>query len=309
MESFGKPQAILGTDEVLANIRKDEKYQVDEKAYIKARLFDMLIGDWDRHQDQWRWSEFKEGEKIIYKPIPRDRDQAFANVDGNLMNLLLNIPGVRHITNFEAAYPSEKWFNFSAHSLDVAFIKNATEEDWKKQSNFIINELSDELIDSSFAALPKEIRDDETTFSIKAKLKTRKNGLESFALKYYDLLQKRIILTGTDKKDKFLVERLSNGDTKVSWIRHKKDDNEFQFSRTYGQQKTLEIWIYGLDDEDEFEVTGNAKSTITIRLIGGQNNDSYTVTNGKKVKIYDFKSRENTYSLDTKTKTVLKDEY
>ena len=124
---------------------------------------------------------------------------------------------------------------------------------------------------------------------IKNKLKFRKKGLENFALSYYALLQKRIILTGTDKKDKFLVERLSNGDTKVSWIRHKKDDNEFQFSRTYGQQKTREIWIYGLDDEDEFEVTGNAKSTITIRLIGGQNHDNYKIENGRNVIIYDFK--------------------
>ncbi|PKP15640.1 MAG: metallophosphoesterase, partial [Bacteroidetes bacterium HGW-Bacteroidetes-23] len=207
LESYGKPQAILGTDEVLANIRKDEKYQVDEQSYIKARLFDMLIGDWDRHQDQWRWSEFEQGDKVIYKPIPRDRDQAFAKVDGNLISLLLNIPGVRHITNFEADYPSEKWFNFSAHSLDVAFIKNATEDDWKKQANYIISELTDEAIDEAFSKLPSEIKDDETTNEIKTKLKFRKKGLENFALSYYDLLQKRIILTGTDKKDKFLIER------------------------------------------------------------------------------------------------------
>lgn len=309
LESYGKPQAILGTDEVLATIRKDEKYQVDEEAYIKARLFDMLIGDWDRHQDQWRWSEFKKGDKVIYKPIPRDRDQAFAKVDGNLMRLLLNIPGVRHITNFEADYPSEKWFNFSAHSLDVAFIKNATEEDWKKQANYIINELTDEVIDESFAGLPKEIKEDETTLSIKNKLKIRKKGLENFALRYYALLQKRIILTGTDKKDKFLIERLANGDTKVSWFRLKKEGEEFQFSRTYAKQKTKEIWIYGLDDDDEFDVKGKEKSTITIRLIGGQNHDTYTVENGKKVKIYDYKSKKSTVNAQHCSAVHLKDDY
>lgn len=309
LESYGKPQAILGTDEVLANIRKDEKYQVDEEAYIKARLFDMLIGDWDRHQDQWRWSEFNHGDKVIYKPIPRDRDQAFAKVDGNLMSLLLNIPGVRHITNFEAEYPSEKWFNFSAHSLDVAFIKNATEEDWKKQANFIINELSDEVIDESFANLPNEIKDDETTLSIKNKLKIRKKGLENFALRYYELLQKRIILTGTDKKDKFLVERLSNGNTKVSWFRIKKSGEEFQFSKTYNKKLTKEIWIYSLDDDDEFEVKGKDKNNIILRLIGGQNHDNYVVENGKKIKIYDYKSKKNTVNAQSCTTVHLKDDY
>lgn len=309
LESYGKPKAVLGTDDVLANIRKDEKYQVDEEAYIKARLFDMLIGDWDRHQDQWRWSEFEQGDKVIYKPIPRDRDQAFAKVDGNLISLLLNIPGVRHITNFEADYPSEKWFNFSAHSLDVAFIKNATEDDWKKQVNYIISELTDEAIDEAFSKLPSEIKDDETTNEIKTKLKFRKKGLENFALSYYDLLQKRIILTGTDKKDKFLIERLSEGNTKVSWFRLKKDGEEFQFSKTYNKKQTKEIWIYGLDDDDQFEVKGKAKNNIIIRLIGGQNHDNYVVENGKKVKIYDYKSKKNTVNAENCTAIHLKDDY
>lgn len=309
LESYGKPRAILGTDEVLANIRKDEKYEVDEKSYIKARLFDMLIGDWDRHQDQWRWSEFKDGDKIIYKPIPRDRDQAFAKVDGHLMGLLLHVPGVRHITNFEADYPSEKWFNFSAHSLDVAFIKNASEDDWKKQAQFIIAELTDEVIDESFSRLPKEIKDDAVTLSIKNKLKIRKKGLENFALRYYELLQKRIILTGTDKKDKFLIERLSDGNTKITWLRLKKEGEEFQFSRTYNQQQTKEIWIYGLDDDDEFEVKGKDNKNITIRLIGGQNHDKYEVENGKKIKIYDYKSKKNTVKAQNSTAVHLKDDY
>lgn len=309
LESYGKPQAILGTDEVLANIRKDEKYQVDEKAYIKARLFDMLIGDWDRHQDQWRWSEFKQGEKIIYKPIPRDRDQAFAKVDGNLMRLLLNIPGTRHITNFKEKYPSEKWFNFAAHSLDVAFIKNATEEDWKEQANYIVNELTDETIDEAFSKLPSEIKNDEITNDIKTKLKFRKKGLETFALDYYKLLQNRVILTGTDKKDKFLIERLAHGKTKVTWFRLKKNGEELQFSRTYNKKQTKEIWIYGLDADDVFEVKGKEKNNILVRLIGGQNHDQYMVENGKKIKIYDYKSKKNTVSVQNCTAVYLKDDY
>ena len=309
LESYGKPQDIVGTDDVLANIRKDEKYQVDELSYLKARLFDMWIGDWDRHQDQWRWAEFKQKDKIIYKPIPRDRDQAFAKVDGSLISLLLNIPGARHITNFEMHYPSAKWFNFSAHSLDVAFLKNATEEDWKKQANSIMNELTDEMIDEAFSKLPAEIKDDETTRDIKIKLKNRRKGLEAFALSYYKLLQNRIILTGTDKKDKFLIERLSDSNTKVSWFRIKKEGEEFQFSRTYTQNQTKEIWIYSLDDDDEFEVKGNEKGNIIIRLIGGQNHDNYSVEHGKKIKIYDYESKNNTLSTHNRTIIHLNDDY
>jgi hypothetical protein len=47
----------------------------DARAFLKARLFDLMIGDWDRHRDQWRWAHIEEGRG---QPIPDDRDQAFA---------------------------------------------------------------------------------------------------------------------------------------------------------------------------------------------------------------------------------------
>src|SRR5438046_2023912 len=34
--------------------------QVDARAYLRARLVDILVGDWDRHVDQWRWVSFRE---------------------------------------------------------------------------------------------------------------------------------------------------------------------------------------------------------------------------------------------------------
>lgn len=309
LASFGKPQSIIGTDDLLKNLRKDEKYKVDEDAYIRARLFDMLIGDWDRHQDQWRWSEFAIGDRIVYKPIPRDRDQAFAKVDGALLKLLVKIPGARHITNFEADYPSEKWFNFSAHPLDVAFIKEATSEDWSRHAKFIVQELTQQQIDTAFAKLPIEIRNDATTQSIKSALANRKLHLEDFALTYYKLLQERIILTGTDKKDKFTVERLPSNKTKITHIRTKQSGDQFMFSRSYNNSETKEIWIYGLGDDDIFEVTGDQKSSITIRLIGGQNHDNYTIQNGKKIKIYDYKSKNNTISATNGASVNLKDDY
>lgn len=309
LESYGFPQRILGTDDVLKNLRKDEKYEVDEVSFIRARLLDMLIGDWDRHQDQWRWSEFSVGDKIIYKPIPRDRDQAFSNVDGALIRLLVKIPGVRHITPFEATYPSEKWFNFSGYPLDAAFIKQADWEVWKTQAKFLVTELSEERIAQAFAKLPAEIRDDHTTREIKRALALRKQHLEAFALKYYALLQKKVVLAGTDKKDKFLIERLSSDRTKITSIRMKKSGEEFQFSRTYNGNETREIWVYGLDDDDVFQVTGSEKSSITLRLIGGQNHDLYHVENGRGVKIYDYKSKKNTIESRNGAAVYFKDDY
>ena len=78
--------------------------------------------------------------------------------------------------------------------------------------------------------------------------------------------------------------------------------------RTYNKTETKEIWIYGLDDEDTFVVKGDGENLIKIRIIGGQNNDTYNIINGKKVKIYDYKSKKNTF-ITNKGRKNLTDDY
>ncbi|SHG20357.1 hypothetical protein SAMN05443549_102414 [Flavobacterium fluvii] len=307
-ESFGKPLDIISTDDVMKNLHKEEKYTIDEPEYIKARLFDMLIGDWDRDSDQWRWGEYHENGKIVYKPIPRNRDQAFTKFDGALFSILMNKPVMRNQQTFKNDIKNVKWLNREPYPQDIAFLKTADEKEWIKQAKYIQEQLSDVEIDAAFTNLPKEVQD-ETIEEIKQKLKIRKTKLQNYAKEYYRVLQKTVLIVGTDKKDKFIITNTSKNNTEIAVYKLNKEGDELLYTKNFTAGKTKNIWIYGLDDVDVFEVKGNSKSGIKIRLIGGQNNDSYTVENGKRIKIYDFKSKPNNYALDAKTKTVLTDEY
>ncbi len=308
VSSFGKPLAIVSTEDVLKNMHKDEKYEVDESEYIKARLFDMLIGDWNRHEDQWRWGEYHENEKIIYKPIPRDRDQAFSKYDGALVYVLMKNVQLRHMQSFKDNLKNVKLMNRQAYPLDLAFLRKSNKEEWIKQAKYIQENLTDSDINDVFKVLPKEVID-HTITEIQQKLKARKNALTAAASTYYDVLQHTVLLVGTDKKDKFVVLHDGKNKVTITVFRLKKAGEELQYSRIFSAKKTKKIWIYGLDDDDEFIVKGTANSDIKIRLIGGQNEDVYIVENGKKVKIHDFKTRNNTYKIDSKTKLRLMDDY
>ncbi|MDI6050980.1 metallophosphoesterase [Flavobacterium sp. XS2P24] len=308
VKSFGNLTAIISTEDVLKNLHKDEKYVIDEEEYIKARLFDMLIGDWDRHEDQWRWGEYKVGKKIIYKPIPRDRDQAFTKYDGALLTLLMNMPSLRHMQTFNEKIKNVKWLNREPYPLDLAFLKTANENDWLQQAKYIQENLTDSAIENAFDNLPREVQD-ETIADIKRKLKIRKTELQRYASDYYRVLQKTVLIVGTDKKDKFIIRQTAKNKIDIEVYRLKNEGDELLYTKDFVAANTKNIWIYGLDDDDIFEVKGNAKSDINIRLIGGQNEDSYTVENGKKVKIHDFKSKTNTYALDSKTRVLLSDDY
>ena len=308
--SFGFANKVISTDDLIKNLNKNEKHILDEKAYIKARLFDMLIGDWDRHEDQWRWAIFKENGKTIYRPIPRDRDQAFSIMgDGALLNFATKaIPALRLMQAYKEELKSPKWFNLEPYPLDMMLITGANKEDWDAQVQLITNNITPQIIDDAFSEFPKEVND-ETILEIKRKLLGRKRNLQKISDTYFKNINKFQVVRGTQKDDWFDIERLKNGKTKITGYRVKKDKKGDVFhQKTYSKNYTKEIWIYGLDDDDTFVVNGNDDDLIMIRIIGGQNNDTYNIINGKKVKVYDYKSKKNTF-VTKNGKKKLTDDY
>ena len=290
--SFGNAAKIISTTDVIANLRKNDKYAVDEQLYLRSRIFDMLIGDWDRHGDQWRWSEFKEEEQTIYRPVPRDRDQAFAKIDGALLSLIKKLPMLRHMQNYTADFAAPRWINHTAFPLDQYLLKSTSEADWVREAQSVVEALDDESIDAIFAQLPKEVQGEDVE-QIKAILKERKKKIVAYIPLYYKELRKYVVLSGTDKKDTFKFNRQDDGSIHLTQFRDKKEGQEFVFEKTYDPKETKEIWVYGLNDEDTFIVEGSKKATIKLRLIGGKNKDTFQVEQGKNVVVYDYADKNN----------------
>ncbi len=307
LQSLDNAQDIISTDDLLKNLTKNYKYSVDKESYIRARLFDILIGDWDRHSDQWKWAEYKDGDKNVYKPIPRDRDQAFSKYDGAAFKIIMNIPAIRHMKTFKEDIKNVKWMNMEPYPLDLIFLKASQEEEWIAQAQYIQKNLTDSDIDHAFDNLPEEVKD-ETIADIQRKLKLRRDKLEVYAGQYYDVLQEKVPLAGTVNPDKFVITKNENTvEVKQYKLDKNKQNPELVFQKVYSDKKTKELWIYGLEEDDIYEVSGTGHPKINIRLIGGYNHDVYNVSNGSKVRIYDFKSQKNTYNADTAIKNISDD--
>jgi predicted phosphohydrolase len=295
-ESFGFSNKIISTDDLLKELRKTDNHLVDEDTYIRARLFDMLIGDWDRHEDQWRWAQFKDGKNKIYKPVPRDRDQAFSKYDGFILGFITRaIPALKLMQVYDEEIRNVKWFNLEPYPLDKALINKSTFKNWEEQATYIQQNITDDVIENAFNQLPNEVKD-ETINVIKRKLKGRLKNLTAIAETYYRHFSKYALIKGTDKDNWFDIERLENGKTsiKVYNIKNEQKGN-LTFEKIYSKNETSEIWVYGLDDKDVFKVSGKKNNVIPLRIIGGQNNDEYIINNGKKVTIYDYKTKKNTF--------------
>ncbi|KQS94140.1 metallophosphoesterase [Chryseobacterium sp. Leaf394] len=308
LASLDNATDIISTADLIKNLQKNSNYTVDQDLYIRARLFDMLIGDWDRHEDQWKWAEYKNGKNVFYKPIPRDHDQAFSNYDGTAFKVIMNIPMIRHMKSFKDEIKNVKWMNMEPYPLDLIILKAASEKQWNAQAKFIQENISDKDIDDAFKNLPKEVQDD-TIADIQRKLKVRKKDLGNYATKYSSVLEEKVPIAGTVNKDKFVISKHTDGliTVKQYELNDKSNEEKLVFEKTYNDTLTKEIWVYGLEEDDIYEVTGDGKSKINIRLIGGYNHDVYRVSNGSKVKIYDFKSQKNTYETKGASKHLTND--
>jgi hypothetical protein len=75
---------IINTGQLWERWKKGEAH-VDARSLLRARLFDLFLGDWDRHNGQWHWMALPGHDGLV--ALPEDRDQAFSNYGGLVMSI------------------------------------------------------------------------------------------------------------------------------------------------------------------------------------------------------------------------------
>ncbi len=302
----GKINEFESTTDMLEKITSDESYTINQRDFIRARLFDMLLGDWDRHQDQWRWVEYekKDGDKE-FLPVPRDRDNAFPKFDGFAMKpIKWFLPTARMWQSYGPTIKSVKWLNASGNKLDRVLLNKFDTKTWIAEAKFIQQNLTASKVKQAFKNLPKEVQD-QTSSNIEQNLLKRLSKLDHYAKAYSKYLNEIIVLHGTEKDDHVLITPLPNGKTKVVLKRLLSNKiNEKMYERIFDARETKEIIIYGLGDDDIFEVHGDNRNQIKIRLIGGYGEDVYKISDKRNIKVYDWEHEKISFSGETPSNSL-----
>lgn len=306
IDETGEIKDFESTTDMLEKITSDESYTVDQRSLIRARLFDMLIGDWDRHQDQWRWVEYEKADgNREFLPIPRDRDNVFPKFDGFAMKFAkMFAPASRRFQSYGPEIKSLQWLNANGNSLDRVLLTRYGSKVWEEEARFIQENLTLEKIEGAFTNLPAEMRD-ESTAKIRRDLELRLNNLLTFAKDYSAMLNRAVALHATEKDDKIQIIATEDGKTKVVIRRLLSNDpNKIIFERTFDSKETKELWIFGLGDDDIFEVIGDHKNNITIRLIGGYGDDTFKISQKKNIKVYDWEHDKTMFEGETPKRSL-----
>ncbi len=311
----GASEKVVSYSKTIEKTHEKYHHIIDERFVLKSRLTDILIGDWDRHDDQWRWATFKNEDWTVYRPIPRDRDQAFFQFDGIVPSVANRKWMLRKFQNWDKKTRDMAGLNYNARFFDRAFLSSLDRQDWKEITQEIKVALSDAEIDKALALFASEVDTSHTAF-VASTLKYRRDDLTNLAEEYYEILAKKVDVVGKLKSDYFEVVRHKDGRVEVSIYPYKKGEkveSERYFHRLFDRRETKEIRLYGLGGEDHYDISGQAKKSIKVRVIAGYDKDffddkSLVKGGGKKTLIYDSEKRKgakNIARFGNETKTFL----
>ena len=284
----GVPGFIGATDiidhaELYKRLQAGEGDVIDAPALLKARLVDILMGDWDRHRKQWRWARVPGHPGWI--PIPEDRDQAFSRYEGLL--LAMGRGTDPRFQNFGPKYQGIGGLTYNGAEQDRQLLVPFSREEFVAAAKALQAQLTDEAIDKAVRLMPPEWYAVDGA-RLSADLRSRRDLLADEARKYHEHLAAVVDVRLTNKSERVEAARRANGDTEVT-VRVLSPDGQPgppTFHRVFDAKETREIRFYTYDGNDTVKVTGGHDGP-KVRMIGGNGDDTLDASGAGNAKLSD----------------------
>lgn len=261
---------VEGTEDFLTGLSSDGRNRLDERNYLAMRLLDLLVGDWDRHDDQFRWAAFDEGGLRVWRPIPRDRDYVFVDYGGLGPRLA------------RGAYPKAVGFGPDPSADLFGLIQNAQELDrrlltgvdraaWDSVTGWVQARLTDAVIDRAVARLPEE--HPGARERVARRLRERRGHLPAASARLYRWMAVEPEVHARNAADLARVERRPDGALEV--LLQADEAAAPYFRRVYPPAETREVRIHLHDGDDQVRVHGEGPGRIGVRVVGGPGDDRF----------------------------------
>lgn len=272
---------LISSDSLFPRLQQDGLSVVDQREFLTARLFDILIGDWDRHEDQWSWVRYDRDGLHWWEPLPRDRDWALARFDGIAYDL------VRFVkpswAEFGPRYGHVRGLTSQAESLDRRLLTGLERETWNAVVAELQARLPDSIIDDAFTALPQEF-DRKVLEDVGVSLRSRRDELPQIAAEYYQRLAGDVDVRASDAAEHATLTRDATGGVTVQLFGPERRQT---FRRHFLSKETHEIRLYLHGGSDTVLVSG-AAGGIPVRVITGAGRDLVAdSTTGQDLRVYD----------------------
>jgi hypothetical protein len=246
--------------------------RVDSRAFLKARLFDLVVGNWDRHQGQWRWARMPDHPR--WEPLPEDADQAFTRYEGHAMGAVRSV--VPRFMRYSGKYP-KRIEGLTANNYDVTrwLLADVEWPVYEEVARELVAQMTDAVIDDAMRRMPPEWYAIDGAQMTKD-LRQRRDGIVTFARRFYLHLSDRVDVRATDRNDLATIRHLEDGRLELT-LAPLGDDGAGgppYYRRTFSPKETREIHLYLLAGDDRVVATGTRTGGIRVRVLTNGGNDT-----------------------------------
>jgi surface antigen Omp85-like protein len=274
---------IINGEEMWKRLQASPADRIDTRAFLKARLFDVFIGDWDRHRSQWRWAKLPSSP--LWQPIPEDRDQAFVRFEGFFLSLFRK--GQPRLVVFGPKYSRIEGVTFNGWEVDRKLLSELDQAAWTEVARDLQGRLTDSVLQAAVARMPAEYRARDGA-RLLAALKARRDAMTSEAGVYYRHLADKVDVFATDRADRVELTGLAGGGLEVTLADDAAASAPY-FHRTLLPADTDEVRIH-LGAGNDRVVARGVSTPITARVIGDAGCESVEAAGGPDVRVSDTES-------------------
>lgn len=268
--AFAGANVVKGTEGFLDDLEDSPTNRVDSRAYLAARLTDIFMGDWDRHEDQWRWAGYDRGDLRMWRPIPRDRDNAFVRHEGWILSAVR--PVFIRMVRFDDEYPSLTGLTVQAEPLDRRLLSDLPRAAWDSVAADLQRRLTDAAIEEAVSALPPEYQPGWRTELVQ-ELRARRDGLNEVAAEWYRRMAQNVDVHLTDAAEVAVIDRNTDGSVDVTVTGAGDGRRQFvTYQRRFLHGETDDVRLYLQGGADSVHVRGPGHG-VSVRVIGGGGDD------------------------------------
>ena len=258
---------LFETSSMLESLENNLHNRVDELQYLKARLIDILLGDWDRSEDQWLWCKVQISTNIIWEPVPLSHRQAFVRLNGFVPTIAdLALPQLEHCGQNISSVEN---ITMTGRKLDRILLISYPKQTWDSLASWIQNRISDSVILQAISKLPIPIVDKEGN-SILRLLQARRAQLPKAADEFYKLSSTYVDIHGSNQAEFAEIRRI--GRHMISVVMYDRFDTSHTplYQRLFHDDFTTEIRLLLLDGDDKVIINGEKNGTMKIIVDGGR---------------------------------------
>jgi hypothetical protein len=265
---FDRATKVVKSDKLWEDWLKGPKNAVDARAYLRARILDLLVGDYDRHSGQWRWVRF--ADQPLWEVLREDPDMVFLKSDGVAFDFIRGRSP--RFLEFGPKFPKRlEGLTASAAEMDRWLLSGLDRSAFEEAAREVQARLTDAVIEEAIDRVPAEWRAASRAEIVPA-LRARRDALAGVVLHYYRDLAHQVDVHATDRDEVVTVRRLARNALEVTVA--EAGAAEPYFRRTFVPGETSEVRVYLHGGNDRVERVGEPGGPIRVRVVAGEGHDT-----------------------------------